>query len=168
MNESFARLPASIFCPGNEARTRWHLRFDNAPKYNTMMKRYYQMITGVDAACETLVKQLEQEGVLNDTLVVFTTDNGYYHGEHGLAGKWFPHQESIRVPLIIMDPRAPPSFHGTVRQEMTLNIDLAATILRAAQIPIPAQMQGRDISQLYNQRHGSGDSVQDPWREEFL
>lgn len=165
MNQSFGRLPDSIFhrADGNEARERWHLRFDNVAKYNAMMKRYYQMITGVDQACETLVQELERQGILNDTLVVFTTDNGFYHGEHGLAGKWFPHEESIRVPLIIMDPRAPSSSQGTVRDEMTLNIDLAPTLLSAAQTSIPSQMQGRDISQLYR-----GNKVTRPFRDEFF
>ena len=147
MNQSFARLPNSIFHKegeGNEARTRWHLRFDNAAKYNVMMKRYYQMITGVDKACETIVEELERQNLLGKTLVIFTTDNGFYHGEHGLAGKWFPHEESIRVPLIVLDPRAAASAKGTVRDEMTLNIDLAPTILTAAQTFIPAQMSGHE------------------------
>ena len=169
MNESFARLPKSIFYDGvgNEARTRWHLRFDHVAKYNMMMRRYYQMVTGVDSACEKVVKELERQGILDETLVIFTSDNGFYHGEHGLAGKWFPHEESIRVPFIVVDPRAPPSARGSVREEMTLNTDLAPTILNAAQIRAPSQMQGRDVSELYRQYPVPNEKKEEPWREEF-
>mmetsp|Transcript_33063 Transcript_33063/g.54065 ORF Transcript_33063/g.54065 Transcript_33063/m.54065 type:complete len:210 (-) Transcript_33063:72-701(-) len=72
-----------------------------------------------------------------------------FHAEHGLADKWYPHQESIRVPLIIKDPRMSPEFQGTTNDDFTLNIDLTATILKAAGLdPLPSMM-GRDMSALY-------------------
>jgi arylsulfatase A-like enzyme len=74
--------------------------------------------------------------------VIFTTDNGYFHGERGLADKWYPYEESIRVPLIIRDPRMPASKHGRTDDSVTLNIDLAPTFLAAAGINAPAGMQG--------------------------
>ena len=69
------------------------------------MKNYYRLISQVDAACREIVQDLDRQKLLQDTMVIFTTDNGYFHGEHGLAEKWYPYQESIRVPLIIYDPR---------------------------------------------------------------
>ena len=106
--------------------------------------------------------ELKEQGELDKTLVIFTTDNGYYHAEHGLADKWYPHQESIRVPLIIRDPRMATSRHGTTNADFTLNVDLAPTILNAAGISAPNTIQGRDMSPLYL-------ATQPPeWRSEFF
>jgi arylsulfatase len=101
--------------------------------------------------------------LLDDTLIIFTTDNGYFHAEHGLAGKWYPHQESIRVPLIVRDPRMPKDKTGKLNDDFTLSVDLAPTILGAAGIETPDVMQGRDFSVLYT---GEGDTS--PWRTEFF
>jgi hypothetical protein len=74
---------------------------------------------------------LYPQGLLGNTLVIFTTDNGYLHGEHGLADKWYPFEESIRTPLIVADPRMPAAVRGTTNDALTLNVDLAPTILAA-------------------------------------
>jgi len=74
-----------------------------------------------------------------------TADNGFYLGEHGLAGKWFPHEESIRVPLIVFDPRAEHKMRGLTIEQMVLNIDIAPTILELAGLPAPSQMQGKSL-----------------------
>jgi len=90
-----------------------------------------------------------------------------FHGAHGLAGKWFPYQESIRVPLIIRDPRMPAEQAGTVEDSLTLNIDLANTVLSASEISPHQNMQGRDITELYLPFKKK--LLKDhPWREEFL
>jgi arylsulfatase A-like enzyme len=109
-----------------------------------------------------VLDELEKQGVLDNTLVIFTTDNGYFHGEHGLADKWYPHQESIRVPLIIRDPRMPKGKRGSTDDSFTLNVDLAPTILTAAGIPVPEVMQGRDVSALYLAKE------KPEWRSEFF
>lgn len=145
-----------------EARNRYRQRFGTPELYQRMMKEYYSMITEVDSACEDIYKELERQGELDNTLIIFTTDNGYFHAEHGLAGKWFPYQESIRVPLIIRDPRMPESKRGETDDSFTLNIDLAETILGAANVKPPRGMQGRDIADLYL-RDGKKN-----WRSEFL
>ena len=94
--------------------------------------------------------------------MIFTTDNGYFHGDHGLADKWYPHQESIRVPLIVSDPRMPTRKAGTTNDDFTLNVDLAPTILAATGLIAPATMQGRDFSPLY------GEDKKPEWRTEFF
>lgn len=160
--ESFRKLPAFIANEENEGRRRFHWRFDTPEKYQAMMKNYYRLATEVDAACGRVVQELEKQGVLENTLVIFTTDNGYYHGEHGLADKWYPHQESIRVPLIVRDPRLAEGKRGGTEAAMVLNVDLAPTILSAAGMAAPAGMQGRDLAQLYL-------SPRKPaWRTEFF
>lgn len=121
-DEAWQRLP-DFFTDKNEGRNRW--RFDTPEKYQTMMKNYYRLITEIDFACGRILAELEKQGILDNTLVIFTTDNGYFHGEHGLADKWYPHQENIRVPLIIRDPRMLEDKHGSTNDEFTLNVDLA-------------------------------------------
>ena len=155
-----------FFTEKNQARQMWHARFNSTERYQTVMKNYYRMANEVDATSHVLVQELEKQGVLNNTLVIFTTDNGYFHSEHGLANKQYPHQESIRVPLIIRDPRMPPEKKGTVNDDFTLSIDLAPTLLSAAGISPPKRVQGRDISELY--RGEMAQSLRaNPWRTEF-
>jgi arylsulfatase A-like enzyme len=146
--ESWERLPV-FFTDKNEGRIRWTWRFDTPEKYQEMMKNYYRLATEVDAACGKVIAELKRQGIYDNTLVIFTTDNGYFHGEHGLADKWYPHQESIRVPLIIRDPRTPSEKRGTTNDAFTLNVDLAPTVLASTGITAPATMQGRDIAPLY-------------------
>lgn len=159
--ESWKRMPP-FFNQKNEGRNRWTWRFDTPEKYQKMMKNYYRLISGVDATCGRVLDELEKQGVLDNTLVIFTADNGYFHGEHGLADKWYPHEESIRVPLILRDPRMSEGKNGTTHEAMTLNVDLAPTILTAAGIATPEVMQGRDIAPLYL---GGNTSA---WRTEFF
>jgi arylsulfatase A-like enzyme len=159
--DSWKRLP-SFFDENNEGRKRWHWRFDTPEKYQTMMKNYYRLATEVDATCGRILAELKKQGLADNTLVIFTTDNGYFHAEHGLADKWYPHQESIRVPLIIRDPRLPAAKRGTLNDQFTLNVDLAPTILAATGIAAPATMQGRDIAPLYLSQ------TPPAWRTEFF
>lgn len=160
--ESFDRLPEFVGNEKNEGRNRWHWRFDTPEKFQSMMKNYYRLATEVDSTCGKILDELKTQGALDNTLVIFTTDNGYYHAEHGLADKWYPHQESIRVPLIIRDPRMQDRVPGKTDDAFTLNVDLAPTILAAAGIEAPSSMQGKDLSPLYL----SGEK-QD-WRAEFF
>ena len=168
-DEAWKRMP-HFFKDQNEGRRRWQWRFETAEKFQTMMKNYYRLIAEVDEACERIVQELERQGLVNDTLIIFTTDNGLYHSEHGMAGKWYPHQESIRVPLIVLDPRMEPDKAGTTNDEFVLSIDLAPTILGAAQIEPHARMQGKDFSKLYLQQEKDEevDDSNDGWRKEFF
>ena len=164
-DESFHRLPEFVANEKNEGRNRYHWRFDTPEKYQTMMKNYYRLATEVDSTCGRILAELKKQNLLEDTLVIFTTDNGYYHGEHGLADKWYPHQESIRVPLIICDPRMPAEMRGTTDDNLTLNVDLAPTILNAVGLPTPTSMQGSDLASLYL-KEKNDQTVS--WRTEFL
>jgi arylsulfatase len=164
--EFLNRLPEFLTSEKNEGRIRWRWRFDTPARYQEFMKNYYRLATEVDSACGAVLDELEKQGLLANTLVIFTTDNGYFHGEHGLADKWYPHEESIRVPLIVMDPRMPADQRGTTNDALTLNVDLAPTILAAAGVAAPPRMQGRDIAALYL-GHDLAD-VSPPWRTEFF
>jgi arylsulfatase A-like enzyme len=150
----------------NEGRKRFKTRMGLGPAhYEESMKAMYACISDVDRASKRIVQELTRQGIENETLILFTADNGLYHGEHGLSGKWYPHQESIRVPLIIKDPRMPAKQRGSLDDSFTLNIDLASTILAAAHVPQPERMQGRDIAHLYLTTPRGEDKV--GWRHEF-
>ena len=161
-DEDFKRLPPFIANEQNEGRVRYHWRFDTPEKYQTMMKNYYRLATEVDATCGRVLATLRQQGLLENTLVIFTADNGYFHAEHGLADKWYPYEESIRTPLIVRDPRMPAALRGQTNDDFTLNVDLAPTFLAAAGIAAPARMQGRDLSSLYLASNAPA------WRTEFF
>jgi len=164
-DESFKKLPPFIANEKNEGRNRWHWRFDTPEKYQEYMKNYYRLVTEVDVACGRIIEQLKTSGEYDKTLIVFTTDNGYFHAEHGLADKWYPYEESIRVPLIIRDPRMPAQARGSVNDRITLNVDLAPTIVGAAGGQIPAGMQGRDLAALYGK---DSEKANTDWRKDFF
>jgi len=165
-NETALRnLPPFLQQEANEGRVRFHWRFDTPEKFQRMMKNYYRLCSEVDDACGRILRQLEEEGLLDSTIVLFTGDNGYYHADRGLADKWYPHQESIRVPLIVHDPRQPAGSRGGTNDDFVLNVDIAPTLLAAAGIRPPDTMQGRDFSALYR---AAGDAAPAAWRGEFL
>jgi arylsulfatase A-like enzyme len=85
---SWDKLPYFFHNYENFGRIRWRERFEGKERYQTQMKNYYRLITEVDAASRQIVKELENQGILDETIIIFTTDNGYFHGEHGL-GKIF-------------------------------------------------------------------------------
>jgi len=163
-HEALKRLPPFLQLPWNEGRKRWTWRFDTPEKYQSMMKNYYRLCTEVDTVCGRVMAELKKQGVLDNTLVIFTGDNGYFHGERGLADKWYPYEESIRVPLIVRDPRMPEMKRGMTNDDFVLNVDIAPTILSATNITAPKSMQGRDFAPLY--RESKIPAL--PWREEFF
>jgi arylsulfatase A-like enzyme len=125
------------------------------------LKLYYALVTEVDVAVGRVADALERLGLAADTVVVLTSDNGLMVGEHGLVGKWMMYEESIRVPLVIRDPRQPAAARGRRIDEMALNIDLAPTLLDLAGLGPAPRMQGRSLAPLLR-----GESV--PWRDDWF
>ena len=157
-------LPAFGFAenPREEGRARWRARLSTDERYQESVKGYYRLIDGVDRAVAAIRAELDALGLADNTVVVFTSDNGFFLGEHGLAGKWYGHEESVRVPMLVYDPRAPASARGQVRSEMALNIDVGPTVLDLAGLDVPAPMQGRSLGPLVR-----GEAAPD-WRTEFF
>lgn len=140
----FESLPG--FLKESLNRVRWAWRFDSPQKAEEMTKGYYRMISGVDVVIGRLLEELEELGLADNTVVVFTGDNGYFVGERGFAGKWLGYEPSLRVPLIIRDPRpAASEARGSRPGHMALNIDLAPTLLDLAGVSRPKQMQGHSL-----------------------
>ncbi|MEQ9300509.1 MAG: sulfatase [Cyclobacteriaceae bacterium] len=144
----------------SETRIRWRRRFGTPELYQEMVKSYYRLISGIDATITAIRTDLREKGLDKNTIIIFSSDNGFYLGERGLAGKWFSHEESIRVPLIIYDPREE-LMEGSVSEQIALNIDLAPTILDLAGIEIPLGMQGKSLLSEMNDQT-------DDWRTDFF
>ncbi|GHU99869.1 acetylglucosamine-6-sulfatase [Bacteroidia bacterium] len=123
-------------------RERWFWRYDTPEKYQHSIKGYYRMISGVDRVVGQIREVLRQTGQGDNTVIIFMGDNGYFEGERQLAGKWLMYDNSLRVPLIIYDPRG--KGHRDVEQ-MALNIDIAPTILNYCGVAVPQRVQGLDL-----------------------
>lgn len=158
-DELFAKLPS--FAQDSEARRRWERRFATPEMFQRTLRDYYRLISGIDREVGRMLEVLRERGLAENTLIVFTSDNGFFFGERGLAGKWFMYEESLRVPLIVFDPTLPAAQRGRTVDAMTLNIDLAPTLLDYAGETIPPVMQGRSLRPLI-----AGREV--PWRDEFF
>ncbi|HEY9081057.1 sulfatase-like hydrolase/transferase [Magnetovibrio sp.] len=127
------------------SRTMFERRHTDAEKNQRFTKGYYRLITGMDRAIGRILDALEQRGDLDNTLIVFLSDNGFLLGEHGLTGKWLMFEESIRIPMIVKYPRNSESGDRCaqgIRSHPVLNIDVAPTILTACGIHQPPEMEG--------------------------
>ncbi len=155
----FDALPE--FLRNSEARRRWDMRFPNNEKFQESVRSYYRLITGVDVVIGKIRDRLQQLSLDDNTVIILIGDNGFYLGDYGLAGKWFPHELSIRVPLLVYDPRANSKYQGLTLEQMALNVDIAPTILELAHLKAPRQMQGRSLAPLLKGRKPR-------WRTEFF
>jgi len=121
-----------------EARKKWI--------YQRFVKDHYRAVYGVDQNLGRVLTYLDEHKLADDTLILYTSDNGFYLGEHGWYDKRFMYEPSLRVPLLARYPRL--GVSGKVETRMALNIDLAPTILDFAGLPIPESMQGRSLRPL--------------------
>lgn len=118
-----------------------------------------ETILGVDDMVGTVIDALKNSGKLENTLVIFTSDNGFFHGEHRkAAGKRDVYEESIRVPLVMRGPGVP---HGQARNQLVSNIDLTATIMDLAQAIPERVLDGHSLTSLFTDANA-------PWRTSLL
>jgi arylsulfatase A-like enzyme len=136
----------------NIARERWKPLFSTPELYQETVKNYYRLVTGVDEVVGHLVDRLQKLGIADNTVIIFMGDNGFYLGEHGLEGKWYGHEESIRVPLIVYDPRMASALKGCKPEQIALNVDIAPTILCLANVPVPSDMQGQNLMDIIQKK----------------
>lgn len=125
-------------------------------KYQRYMQDYLACVQGVDDNVGKVMAYLEKSGLLDNTIVMYSADNGWYLGEFGLYDKRFMYEPGLRVPLLA---RGPGIKAGITPEEFVANIDLAPTFLDLAGLPIPASMQGRSLAPLLR-----GESPDD-WRK---
>jgi len=143
--EYWNSLPDFFTTSSNVGRKRWKGLFSTPELYQENAKKYYQLITGVDDVIGRMVKKLSGQGLSDHTIIIFMGDNGFLMGEHGLEGKWYGYEESIRVPLFIYDPALPDKIKNIRPTQIALNIDIAPTILSMAGVPVPGTMQGKNL-----------------------
>ncbi|MFC1761764.1 sulfatase-like hydrolase/transferase [Planctomycetota bacterium] len=130
---------------------------ENHTRHNKQLRDYYRSISSMDLGVGRVMDELKKRGLDGNTVVLFTSDNGYFSGEHGLGGKWLMYEPSLRVPGFVYDPRR----SGTkTSQRMVTTVDFAATMLSLAGLDIPDSMSGRDLTKLVENPNAS-------WREDF-
>ena len=126
-----------------------------------LVKNYYRVLLSVDENVGRLLEALDRDGLTENTIVVYTSDNGFFLGEHGLFDKRLMYEPSIRVPMLIRFPSR--VSRGVVdRSHMVLNIDVAPTLLELAGVPVPGWMHGRSLVPILSGQASA------PWRDAFL
>lgn len=123
---------------------RFH-SWNYSDKYNEVMRIYHQQIYGIDQALGMIRKQLKESGVEDNTVVIYTSDNGFLCGSHGYGSKVLPYEESARVPLMIYDPRHESSGKKLRSNALTGSIDFAPTILELAGVQAPKNLDGQSL-----------------------
>ena len=121
------------------------------------LRDYYRLVTSMDRGVGRIRDHLRQHDLANQTVTLFTSDNGHFKGEHGLAGKWLMYEPSLRVPGFLHDPRQP---HATVTTRPVITTDFSVTMLRLAGVTDTDHMTGRDLSPLLENPAAE-------WREDF-
>ncbi|TWT91237.1 sulfatase family protein [Neorhodopirellula pilleata] len=121
--------------------TEWNYDTD----YDGEMAKYHQQVYGIDVAIGMIRDQLREQNVADNTVVIYTSDNGYICGSHGYGSKVLPMEESARVPLMIYDPRSPLNGQQIRCEQLTGNIDIGPTILDIAGLSPPVNMDGKSL-----------------------
>jgi len=111
--------------------------------YQSFFKGYLRLIAALDENIGRLLDHLDQAGLTKNTVVVYTSDNGFFLGDHGLFNKMWIYEESLRLPLLVRYPREVPA--GTVNDGLASILDFAPTFLDYAGSPIPEDLQGQSL-----------------------
>lgn len=143
-------------------RDSWHGvdgMYNDTVDFDEFTQSYLECVRGVDDSVGRVMAALKEKGLLDSTLLVFTSDNGFLFGEHGLIDKRCMYEESIRIPLLA---RCPDLFTGNQKKtELITNLDIAPTFLEVAGVNIPESMQGMSFLPLLK-----GENMK--WRDAFL
>ncbi len=126
-------------------------------KYQRYLKDYLSCILSVDESVGRLLEYLDTENLTENTLVVYTSDQGFYLGEHGWYDKRFMYEESLSMPLVMRYPDQLKANH--ISEKLVLNLDFAPTFLDFASAEIPEEMQGKSLRSITS-RNGKGE-----WRD---
>lgn len=133
---------------------RWPIKGDK-------FKKLLECLGAVDESLGRVLATLEEIGELDNTVIIYSSDNGYFMGEHGYWDKRIAYENSIRIPMLIRYPKMIKA--GTLIKQNTLNIDLAPTILELAGVKTPNYMQGESMVMLFD-----GKSDVSNWRRSFM
>ncbi|MGY8923957.1 MAG: sulfatase/phosphatase domain-containing protein, partial [Flavobacteriales bacterium] len=144
------------YTPKNEAMKSQNLEGKELAlwKFNRYLKDYLRTIQSVDDGVGEVLDYLDQEGLTENTIVVYTSDQGFYLGEHGWFDKRFMYEESLRTPLLMRYPKEIPA--GSKINALIQNLDFAPTFLDYANTPIPNDIQGESFRDIVNQKTTKG------------
>lgn len=134
-SENSAFRAASL---SGDALTRW--------KYQRFITDYSRVVAAIDAQVGRVLDAIDKGGLAKNTIVVYSSDQGFFLGDHGWFDKRWMYEESLRTPLIVRWPAVIP--RATTNRDLVMNLDLAETFLDVAGVPVPASMQGRTLAPL--------------------
>ena len=146
----------NAYTPKNEAMKAQNLEGRDLAlwKFNRYLKDYLRTIQSVDDSVGDVLDYLDQEGLTENTIVVYTSDQGFYLGEHGWFDKRFMYEESLRTPLLMRYPKEIPAESKV--NALIQNLDFAPTFLDYAGVPIPEDIQGESFRNIVNQKTENG------------
>jgi arylsulfatase A-like enzyme len=151
----------AAYGPRNEAFQKANLTGEELVKwkYQRYMKDYLRCVAAVDDSVGQVLDYLAEAGLAENTVVVYSSDQGFYLGDHGWFDKRFMYEESLKMPLLVKWPGV--TKPGTVNRDLVSNLDFAETFLEAAGVDVPQDMQGRSLVPILK-----GETPSD-WRENF-
>mgnify|MGYP000939267118 FL=1 len=169
IEKTLTKADLKLTAPGNltpEQKARWDAAYEPRNKafeearlegkelvrwkYQRYMKDYLRCIASVDENVGRVLDYLDQSGLAENTIVIYTSDQGFYLGDHGWFDKRFMYEESLRMPLVVRYPKE--IRPDSVNRDIVLNLDFAETFLDYAGVPVPADMQGRSLRSLLQGR----------------
>ena len=118
--------------------------FNPGGDHNPFLRDYHEKIAAVDRSVGKILAMLETRGIADNTVIVYLSDHGVHFGERRIYGKWTPYDASLRIPLLVSDPR-PGAKRDAASARLVLNIDIAPTLLELAGIPVPGTMDGASL-----------------------
>lgn len=145
--ENYAGKPMWVY----NQRNTWHgldFFYNSDMSMQEYLRYYYSTLSAVDDSVARILAYLEANDLEKDTLVVFTADNGYLIGDHGLIDKRNAYQPSVQVPMLVYEPGVVPA--GVVNPGRIRNLDFAPTFLSLAGVDLPPQFEGRNAWPLMN------------------
>ncbi|MFC1726384.1 sulfatase [candidate division KSB1 bacterium] len=159
MNDKQLKAWNDVYLPKNEAFKKAGLKGKELAewKYQRYIKDYLRCIASVDENVGRVLDYLDETGLAENTIVVYTSDQGFYLGEHGWFDKRFMYEESLRMPLVVRFPSE--IKKGLVNDDLVMNLDFASTFLDYAGVPVPEEFQGRSLRQILN------GNTPDDWRK---
>jgi arylsulfatase A-like enzyme len=119
--------------------------------YQKLVRRFATQGYTVDQQVGLMMEKLKQMGQLDNTVIIYTSDNGRFQGSHGLFDKCILYEEAVKAPLIVYDGRAPKSLRGRREEAMISSVDMAPTMVSLAGLKPPSVMQGHDFSKVLDQ-----------------
>jgi arylsulfatase A-like enzyme len=125
--------------------------------YQRYIKDYLRCIASIDESVGRILDYLDQEGIADNTIVIYTSDQGFFLGEHGWYDKRFMYEESLRMPFLVRYPKA--IKPGTINKDMIVNTDFAPTFLDYAGLDVPEDMQGYSLRPIFE------GNTPDHWRQ---